>query len=237
MPRRARICLPGYPQHIVQRGHNRAPCFSETRDYELYLGLLGELRLEFACSVHAFVLMPNHVHLLLTSDAPGNVSELIRRLNLRFVQARNRWYRRTGSAWQGRFWSSVVEGGSYLLNCHRYIELNPVRAGIVANPEQYPWSSHRFNALGEASLVVDEHPQLLSVDADPGRRRAAYRALFSEDVPAAEIEAIRAALRSSLPYGSDPFVSALESTLGRRMRNGRPGRPRRVNSEAELFPD
>src|SRR4051812_43159500 len=137
MPRRARIDVPGYPLHIVQRGHNRAACFLEPSGFELYLGLLNELHGKFGCSIHAFVLMTNHVHLLLTPGESGAASELLRRVNLRFVQSMNRTYGRTGPGWEGRFWSSVVENGRYLMTCQRYIELNPVRAGLVKSPETY----------------------------------------------------------------------------------------------------
>lgn len=229
MPRRARMKLAGYPQHIVQRGHDRALVFRQTCDFQLYLGLLDELRQAFQCHVHAFVLMPNHVHLLLTSDAHSGPSELMRHLNIRFVQSVNRRHGLTGTAWEGRFWSSVVGGAGYFLRCQRYIELNPVRAGIAPRPDAYPWSSYACNALGASNAIVEPHAEYLALGRDLHDRRAAYRALFGTGLSQSHLDAIRDAARSSLPYGSEEFVSALEGACGRRLRRvrSRPGlRPR-----------
>jgi putative transposase len=153
MPRRARIQVPGLPLHIVQRGHNRHGCFLESSDAQLYLALLDKYRRKYPCRVHAFVLMTNHVHLLMTPDEPRNASELMRHLNLRFVHFMNRKYGRTGSGWEGRFWSSIVETSGYFIRCQRYVELNPVRAGLVKNAAAYPWSSHACNAFGLESTL------------------------------------------------------------------------------------
>jgi putative transposase len=222
MPRRARLRLAGYPQHIVQRGHNRSVCFRQPSDFQLYLGLLDELRRPFDCHVHAFVLMSNHVHLLLTSDSETGPSELLRRLNIRFVQAVNRRHRLTGTAWEGRFWSSVIGGADYFLRCQRYIELMPVRAGMVVKPATYFWSSHACNAMGVPCTVVEPHAEYLSLGREERARMAAYRRLFDKPMSEAELSAIRESLRSCLPYGSDAFVTALELASGRRLRLVRP---------------
>jgi putative transposase len=232
MPRRARLQVPGYPLHIVQRGHNRAACFLEPSGFELYLGLLNELHARLRCRIHAFALMTNHVHLLLTPEHENAASELMRRVNLRFVQAMNRRYGRTGSGFEGRFWSSVVETSNYLLACHRYIELNPVRAGLVRRPEQYRWSSHGANAYGEPCLFLDPHAEYLALAGREDRRRAAYRGLFVEPMREAELSSIRLAMRSNLPYGSDDFISDLESRFGLRLRKGKSG-PRREVSQID----
>jgi putative transposase len=234
MPRRARLQVPGYPLHIVQRGHNRAACFLEPSGFELYLGLLNELHARFHCRIHAFALMTNHVHLLLTPDEECAASELMRRVNLRFVQAMNRRYGRTGSGFEGRFWSSVVETSNYLLACHRYIELNPVRAGLVRRPEQYRWSSYGANAYGEPCPFLDPHAEYLGLSGREERRRAVYRSLFAEPMREVELSGIRSAIRSSLPYGSDDFVSDLESRLGLRLRKGKSG-PKREVSPTEVL--
>jgi len=223
MPRRARVQIPGYPLHIVQRGHNRASCFLEPSGFELYLGLLNELHASFHCRIHAFVLMTNHVHLLVTPDEPDAASELMRRVNLRFVQAMNRNYGRTGSGFEGRFWSSVVETANYFLTTHRYIELNPVRAGMVRRPQDYRWSSHATNAFGSPCPFIEPHAEYLTLGRNPDRRHAAYRSLFHEALDDAQLTAIRAALKSNLPYGSDAFIDELESRLGMRLRRGKPG--------------
>jgi len=214
--------------HIVQRGHNRGACFLEPSGFELYLGLLTELRSEFACRIHGYVLMTNHVHLLLTPDEAGAASELLRRVNLRFVRCMNRRYGRSGPGWDSRFWSSVIETGRYFLACQRYIELNPVRAGLAKAPDKYAWSSHRANAFGEPSLVVEPHAEYLALGGNPERRQAAYRSLFLEKLTDDELGAIRKAARSGYPYGSEEFVRDLEVRSGTRLRRARPG-PKAAN--------
>lgn len=223
MPRRARIQIPGYPLHIVQRGHNRAACFLEQSGYELYLGLLNELHERFSCEVHAFVLMTNHVHLLVTPGRDQSASELLRRVNLRFVSAMNRRYGRTGSGWEGRFWSSVVETRSYFLATQRYIELNPVRAGLVKRPERYAWSSHAANAYGVPCPFITPHAEYLALGSTPERRLAAYRNLFREPLDDQQLGRIRLAIRTNLPLCSDDFIEELEGLVGVRLRNKRAG--------------
>jgi len=210
--------------HVVQRGHNRNPCFLQDADRELYLGLLNEFRGTYGCSIHAFVLMTNHVHLLLTPQEKGSVSDFMRRVGMVFVSAMNRRYGRTGSGWEGRFWSSLVDSRSYLLTCHRYIELNPVRAGLVKQPGRYPWSSHQCNAYGAALPAIEPHPEYLALGCDEEKRRSAYRRLFAHPIPDPEMDRIRVALRSNLPIGSDEFLRGLEQTLERPMTRQRAGR-------------
>jgi REP-associated tyrosine transposase len=209
--------------HIVQRGHNRGACFLEGSGFELYLGLLNELRERFACRIHAYVLMTNHVHLLLTPDEADGASELLRRVNLRFVQAMNRRYGRSGPGWDSRFWSSVIETGRYFLACQRYIELNPVRAGLASAPDGYAWSSHRFNAYGARDPMLEPHAEYMALGGNAATRRAAYRALFLEKLADDQLSAIRKAARSGFPYGSEDFVQELELRTGRRLRRGKPG--------------
>jgi len=217
--------------HVVQRGHNRNPSFLQDKDRELYLGLLEEFRGTYKCSIHAFVLMTNHVHLLLTPHEDGAVSGLMRHLGMKFVSAMNRRYGRTGSGWEGRFWSSLVDSRSYLLTCHRYIELNPVRAGLVKRPERYLWSSHMHNATGAPLPLIEPHPEYLALGADADRRRSAYRRLFATPIPDEQLERIRVAIRSNLPVGSDEFLKELEQQLGRPMERQRAGRKRKGESE------
>jgi len=224
MPRRKRIQIPGYPMHVVQRGHNRNPSFLQDRDRELYLGLLDEFRGTFSCSIHAYVLMTNHVHLLLTSREEGGVSGLMRRVGMSFVSAMNRRYGRTGSGWEGRFWSSVVDSRSYLLTCHRYIELNPVRAGLVKRPERYRWSSHLCNAYGAPLPMIEPHAEFLALGSDDDKRQSAYRRLCAAPIADGEMDRIRVALRSNLPIGCDDFLAELERQLGRPMKRRPAGR-------------
>lgn len=142
MPRRARLRVAGLPLHLIQRGNNRSACFYADEDYTLYLHHLGELARKFRCAVHAYVLMTNHVHLLLSPVREDGPSLLMKHLGQRYVQYINKTYRRSGTLWEGRFRSSIVQERGYLLRCYRYIELNPVRAGMVRHPRDYRWSSY-----------------------------------------------------------------------------------------------
>ena len=143
MPRRARISMPGIPWHIIQRGNNRSACFYAEEDYRLYLDHLKEQADKYGCAVHAYVLMTNHVHLLLTPEKENSAALLMKNLGQRYVQYINRTYRRSGTLWEGRFRSCLTQTEDYVLACYRYIELNPVRANMVNHPRAYPWSSYR----------------------------------------------------------------------------------------------
>lgn len=225
MARRLRLFIPGYPLHLVQRGHDRAPCFFTNAERELYLGLLSTYARQVDCRVHAYVLMTNHVHLLLT---PGDVhapSQLMKDVGQRYAQYMNRKYTRVGSLWQGRFHSSLVDTDSYFLACQRYIEANPVRAKIVAAPNQYPWSSYPHNASGVPSPFLVPHPTYMALGDNDQSRRASYQAICAACPDARAVEAIRAAIRCGLPFGSDEFIERLEARSGMRLRNRRPGPP------------
>lgn len=176
-----------------------------------------------ACRVHAYVLMPNHVHFLLTPSSPDGCTDLVRAIHQRYSQFVNRTMGRVGTLWQGRFWSSPVDTASYFLTCHRYIEMNPVRAGLCTAPGEYPWSSFRANALGEPSMVLSPHDEYLRLGADAKERQAAYRALFREDVDSVQLAAIRDAIKAGLPVGSEEFVAHLEKFTGRRLHRRRSG--------------
>nr|MBV6628678.1 transposase [Oceanococcus sp. HetDA_MAG_MS8] len=157
MPRRARLVLTGYPLHIIQRGNNRSACFFADEDYTRYLDDLRELAEFFAVHIHAYVLMTNHVHLLAIPHTDRGASNMMRRLGQRYVQYINRIYGRSGSLWEGRFRSAIVDSEAYLLSCYRYIELNPVRAGMVPHPGDYPWWSNQANANGEPNTAPTPH--------------------------------------------------------------------------------
>ena len=184
MPRRARIHLAGVPLHIVQRGHNRDACFFAEDDYLAYRHWWGEALKASACSLHAYVLMTNHVHLLLTPPDPREVPRLMISLGRRYVQYINRTYRRTGTLWDSRYKSSLVQEETYLLACQRYIELNPIRAGMVDAPGSYRWSSYRSNAVGEPDTLVSAHRLYLALGTDQVSRLAAYRKLFRHHLDA-----------------------------------------------------
>ena len=151
LPRRPRIHRDRVPLHIVQRGHNREPCFFGEEDYQSYLHRLGEALKKEPCALHAYALMTNHVHLLITPEHAESIPRLIIALGRRYVQYINTTYRRTGTLWDRRYKSSLIQAETYLLSCQRYIELNPVRAAMVDDPAHYRWTSYRHNALGQAN--------------------------------------------------------------------------------------
>jgi putative transposase len=216
MPRHSRIRLPGYPLHIIQRGNNRGPCFVTPADRLLYLALLEELAGSEKCEVHAFVLMTNHVHLLLTPGEKESASELMRKLGQHYVQHFNHVHKRTGGLWEGRFKSCLVDDqSSYLLTCYRYIESNPVRAGMVRHPSDYPWSSYCVNAEGAPSTLIKPHRRFLALARDAATRRAAYRLLFN-DLPEHELDYIRAASNRGFALGTPSFIAEIERASGRR---------------------
>lgn len=227
MPRRARLRLAGLPLHIVQRGNNRTACFYADEDYALYLHHLGEMAREFRCAVHAYVLMTNHVHLLLTPALPDGPSRLMKHLGQRYVQYVNRSYRRSGTLWEGRFRSSLVQENVYFLRCHRYIELNPVRASMVSHPADYRWSSFPANAGLAASRLLSAHGEYLALGRNDGERGIAYRALFRSELDPAQLDEIRSAVNGGFVIGNDRFKAQIAEMLKRRVVRGAPGRPRK----------
>lgn len=216
MPRHARIRLPGYPLHVMQRGNNRGLCFVGDADRMLYLSLLEEFAKQENCNVHAYVLMTNHVHVLATPNERNSMSEMMRRLGQKYAQHFNRVHKRTGGLWEGRFKSCVVDSQGYLLRCYRYVELNPVRAGMVRRPWEYLWSSHRVNARGESSTLIEPHRIYLALGRNPADRRTAYRNLFKDDPSDHEVHEIRSATRGGFALGSKEFVAEVEAACGRR---------------------
>ena len=226
MPRRARLAIAGIPWHIIQRGNNRSDCFYTEDDYLYYLEQLQRQSVEFGCQIHAHCLMTNHVHLLLTPDAKDGASLMMKNLGQRYVQYINRRYRRTGTLWEGRFKSCLAQDEHYTLVCYRYIELNPVRAGMVAHPEEYPWSSFHFNGNGVSSDLVSPHPSYLSLGTNKAARSKAYRHFLHQGTEERELKGIRNATNGNFVLGDDRFRSELERTLQRRVSPGRPGRPK-----------
>ena len=229
MPRPTRYNLPGVPQHITQRGNNRQACFFAKADYELYLSLLNEACNKHQCVVHAYVLMTNHVHLLLTPETPTGVSLVIRDLGRDYVRQINRTYQRTGTMWEGRFKSSLVDEHAYCLACYRYIELNPVRAGMVKHPSEYPWSSFKSNALGKPSSLLTPHESWLTLGGDGKSRLLNYQRLFEEVLEPSQIDEIRYGLRKGLPTGNSRFKRQIEEALSIKLGTGKRGRPKKIN--------
>ena len=231
MPRRARLSLPHVPLHVIQRGNNRQACFFAEEDYRFYLGWLAEHAEKTGCRVHAYVLMTNHVHLLLSSDRADAPGALMKALGQRYVQYVNRAYRRSGTLWEGRFRSCLTQEEAYLLACQRYIELNPVRAGMVEHPAEYRWSSYRANAQGEADALVTPHPLYEALGANAAARQAVYRELFRHELEPGLVDEIRRATNGNFALGDERFAAQVATALGVRAVPGKAGRPRKVVAE------
>ena len=226
MPRRARLSLPGIPWHIIQRGNNRSVCFHSEGDYYFYIYHLAELASRFRCAVHTYVLMNNHVHLLLTPENVDSAALLMKNLGQRYAQYFNRVHRRSGTLWEGRFRSCLTQSENYVLNCYRYIELNPVRAAMVAHPRDYRWSSYAANAEGQSNKLIVPHEQYLRLGQTEVDRCQVYRALFNNYIDAPVLNQIRLATNGNHALGDVRFQKEIEVALGRRANRGAPGRPR-----------
>ncbi|OGA06887.1 MAG: hypothetical protein A3D95_04645 [Betaproteobacteria bacterium RIFCSPHIGHO2_12_FULL_69_13] len=233
MARRPRLDLPGVARHVVQRGNNRCACFGAHGDYRLYLSCLRKASRRCLCQVHAYVLMTNHVHLLVTPLASGAVSHMMQEVGRRYVRIFNEIHQRTGTLWEGRFKASLIDSDSYLFTCHRYIELNPVRAGMVDDPGAYPWSSHRHYAHGVPDPLVTEHGRFIALAPDAPERRAQFRAMFQDSLAQEELAKIRAFTKTGWALGSERFVNEIERILGRSVRPPRRGRPLKSGKTAE----
>jgi len=217
MPRRHRALFPGVPTHIVQRGNNRLRCFFTDNDRRFYLAQLSEFAQKFECAIHAYVLMDNHVHILATPSTHHGISHMMKHLGQNFAQFVNRVHHRTGALWEGRFYSAVVDSGAYLFTCQRYIELNPVRAGMVRRPADYSWSSYRANANGETSSIITPHPQYLALNRLVSERQRLYRMLFDNPVDRGANDEIRRMTLGGYAFGSDEFKARLALLSGRPM--------------------
>lgn len=217
MARQPRYVLPGQVQHVIQRGNNQAPIFLRHDDYDFYLRCLREACTLHQCDVHAYVLMPNHVHLLLTPQRDNSISKVMQSVGGRYAQYVNSAYRRSGTVWGGRYRSTVIDPDDYLLPCMRYIELNPVRNEIVSHPAEYLWSSYRSNAQGAVDALLTAHRTYLSVDQESGVRQEKYRSMFDDRLDAALLDNIRNATNKGWALGGGPFRERLGARLHRRV--------------------
>ncbi len=234
MPRKPRFNLVGAPQHVIQRGNNRGPCFFSEQDYQRYLEDLRHASTKFKCRIHAYVLMTNHVHLLVTPMVDFGISQMMQALGRRYVRYINQTYLRTGTLWEGRYKSSLVDAEQYLLTCMRYIELNPVRAGMVIHPAEYEWSSYAANAQGSTDQLIDIHSVYRNLGSTLELRRTAYRVLFSHHVDPEIVNSIREALNQELVLGRSDFKQKIERVTQRQTRRRSPGRPR-VNEDQSIY--
>ena len=223
MPRHRRYELTDVPQHVVQRGNNRQQTFFEPADFRVYLDYLREAVAENRCDVHAYVLMTNHVHLLMTPRSPMAIAKVMQSVGRRYVRRINDRNGRSGTLWEGRYKASLVATDRYLFACYRYIELNPVRGGIVPNPADYPWSSYHCNAMGLPDPLIVPHPEYSALADTPAGPAPAYRRLFDVELPTQTVKEIRDGLNECRAYGPDSFKQRIESALGRPVRRLKPG--------------
>ena len=224
MSRQPRFVLPGQPQHVIQRGNNRDVIFVSDEDYKFYLEKLAAACERFDCKLHAYVLMTNHVHLLMTPEREDGTSKVMQSVGRYYVQYFNHQYKRTGTLWEGRYKATLLDSESYLLTCSRYIELNPVRAGMVEYPSDYPWSSYGCNATGEANRLVSAHELYLALGANQQERCEIYRGLFNSHIEARELDEIRNATNKSWVLGTSRFKERIEAMTARQAKpKGRGG--------------
>jgi len=225
MARLPRISPVGIPVHLIQRGNNRQACFVSDEDHGAYAGWLKEYSQKYKVEIHAWVMMTNHVHLLCTPRQEGSISQMMQSLGRRYVQYFNIEYRRSGTLWEGRFKSCLIQEESYLLEVYRYIELNPVRAELVSDPGEYRWSSYQINGLGKISDMCTPHHEYLRFGKTASGRQSSYREFLSHHVDGELLKEIRDNTRKGMAVGNDRFKEELETLTGRRLKSKKRGRP------------
>jgi putative transposase len=223
--RAGRYFLPDQPLHVIQRGNNREPVFFADKDYRQYRDWLAETAAEHGCAVHAYVLMTNHVHLLVTPAVAESLPRTLQSLGRRYVRHVNAIYRRTGTLWEGRYRAAPIDCEAYFLACCRYIELNPVRAAMVTHPRDYPWSSYQAHAAGVDDPLARPHPLYEGLGGTAAERQRAYAALFGAPLETTFLDELRAATNGGWALGSERFKQQIAAALGRRVTPGSPGRP------------
>jgi putative transposase len=225
MARLPRLVIPNQPHHVIQRGNDRQLIFREEEDYQRFLGWLKESARFYEVAIHAYVLMPNHLHLLVTpSDADG-LAQMMQKLGRFYVPWFNNKYQRYGGLFQGRFRTSLVDSDRYFLACSRYVELNPVRAQLAAAPLDYPWSSYAHHAGVRSDPIVTDHALYWALGNTPFQREAAYTELVQQGMSGDELEMISSSVLKGQPLGSDTFKAELERKTKRQILPAKRGRP------------
>jgi len=227
MARLPRIVVPGLPMHVIQRGNNRQAIFFTYEDYCKYLEILALASEEHECSIHAYVLMTNHIHLLVTPVTESSLPLMMQAIGRKYVHYINRTYQRTGTLWEGRYKSALVESEQYLLSCSRYIEMNPVRAGMVDGPGQYQWSSYSSNALGKKDRKLTQHELYQRLGSSDVLRQQSYKALFKNYIDVKTLDMIRESTQQSSIIGDSRFQDEIKIMLKRRVAKFRHGGDRK----------
>ena len=230
MARLPRYVVPGQPQHVIQRGNNRQAIFGAEKDYRFFRDALIEAAQKHGLLIHAYAWMTNHIHLLATPESENSIGKVFQSVGRRYVQHFNAAYQRSGTLWEGRYRATVVDSERYLLTLMRYIELNPVRAGMVAHPGEYPWSSYACNARGKTGSDADwltPHNEYLRLGRSASERQSAYRQLFRADIPNIELKEIRECVHKGWVLGGARFRAQIERLAQRRASSMGVGRPRK----------
>ena len=232
MARSPRITIPAYPHHIIQRGNNRVATFFADEDYSFFLKCLGQAKVKCRCRIYAYVLMTNHFHLLVEPTEVGDLGRFMQSVGRRYVRYVNETYRRSGTLWEGRFKSAAVSRDEYLIACSRYIELNPVRAGLVAHPKDYRWSSYQRRALGRSDRLLDDDPWYAGLGTTEKERQEKYQQWIDSQIDEGEWAEIRQATQRGRLIGREPFQKQVEAMTGRRLVGEARGRPKKATAIA-----
>jgi putative transposase len=225
MARLPRLTVAGYPHHIIQRGNNRQDIFTSASDRRLFLNLLSDNAAQFKVAIHAYVLMGNHVHLLATPETADGIPRMMQALGRRYVRLYNDSHGRTGTLWEGRYKSTLIQTERYLLACMAYIDLNPVRAGLVAHPSEYAWSSHLHYAGDKSDPVVTPHPLIWGLGNTPFAREAAYREWVLRGLTTQQLQDLTQSVLKGWALGEQDFVASIQSQTARRVSRSVAGRP------------
>lgn len=230
MPRKPRFFLPNVPVHAIVRGNSRNVIFAEDSDRKNYLEFAKEASEQHKVNIHAYVLMDNHVHWLMSSEVPENISKFMQYIGRRYVPYFNRKYDKSGTLWEGRFKASLVNSDKYLLSCYRYIELNPIRSGMVNHAEAWHWSSYRCNALEEQNNLITPHENYYGLGRNSKQRAKHYQESFKELIDSSLINDIRDSVQTGTPLGNEKFKEQIEKLLGLKVGHSHRGRPKKAKN-------
>lgn len=233
MARLPRLAVPDYPYHVFQRGNNRQPIFVSALDRQLMLDLLADNAARCGVAVHGYVLMNDHFHLLVTPRSAESLSKMMQALGRSYVRHFNQAHGRTGTLWEGRYKSALLQTDRYLLPCLVYFDLNPVRAGLIAQPSDYPWSSYGHYAGLRIDKLVSTHPIVWGLGNTPFARESRYRDIVQLGISAAQQTALTRSLMGGWPLGDAEFVASLQKLTARRLSRSAPGRPTRPARPAQ----
>lgn len=231
MARLPRLTVPGYPHHIIQRGNNRQAIVGDRADYELLLGLIDEHARKNAVALHAYVLMSNHFHLLATPETAEGIPQMMQAVGRRYVRHYNLRHARTGTLWEGRYRSTLIQAERYLLACMVYIDLNPVRAGMVDDPADYHWSSHQYYVGRRGDRLVTPHPLYWALGNEPFAREQAYAELVRSGISQDQQRALTDSALRGWALGEPDYVADLQRRTARRVVRAQAGRPRIRNTD------